>query len=195
MREDLTYRQQRNLNLISESLLTGKSEPAFQAGREAAMLGEQTGFDGSGNDDLTYRQQRNLNLISEALLTGRTELAEQALEEAMMLYEQMGGTATGRRPASGGPGSVGGPQSSGGKGGSKKGRGGVLGDIARTPRRVVTKIIRGIDKIFGDNLSNEQERKTATTILVAALLKQLEVDVPTPSGPSKPGGGGGGSGP
>ena len=40
MHDDLTYRQQRNLNLISESVLTGRSEPAFQAGREAAMLNE-----------------------------------------------------------------------------------------------------------------------------------------------------------
>ena len=52
MHDDLTYRQQRNLNLISESLLTGRSEPAFQAGREAAMLGEQA-FGGSATPKLT----------------------------------------------------------------------------------------------------------------------------------------------
>ena len=53
MHDDLTYRQQRNLNLISESLLTGRSEPAFQAGREAAMLNEQFGMGGRRGPKLT----------------------------------------------------------------------------------------------------------------------------------------------
>ena len=53
MRDDLTYRQQRNLNLISEALLTGRSDPAFQAGREAAMLNEQFGFGGRRTPKLT----------------------------------------------------------------------------------------------------------------------------------------------
>ena len=148
-------------------------------------------------NDLTYRQQRNLNLISEALLTGRIELAEQALEESAMLNEQFG--FGGRRgpklvidtpmgPATIDPLDVpdsmkdtdaGDEPTDAGDEPKKKDRGGVLGDIARTPRRVVAKIIRGIDDIFGDNLSNKEERRTATAILIAALLKQLEVDVPT----------------
>ena len=46
MRDDLTYRQQRNLNLISEALLTGRTELAEQALKESAMLNEQFGFRG-----------------------------------------------------------------------------------------------------------------------------------------------------
>ena len=133
-------------------------------------------------DDLTYRQQRNINLISEALLTGRTELAEQALNEQ---FPGMGGRsgpklviATPMGPATIDPLDVPDSMRDTDAAGGDDDRGGVLGDIARTPRRVVTKIIRGIDKIFGDNLSNKEERRTATAILIAALLNQLEVDVP-----------------
>ena len=43
MHDDLTYRQQRNINLISEALLTGRTELVEQADREAAMLNEQFG--------------------------------------------------------------------------------------------------------------------------------------------------------
>ena len=135
-------------------------------------------------DDLTYRQQRNINLISEALLTGRTELAEQALNEQFGFGGREKPKLTMTMPdgsvAEIDPDGVGDIAGAGGAGGEaeEKDRGGVLGDIARTPRRVVTKIIRGIDKIFGDNLSNKQERRTATAILIAALLNQLEVDVP-----------------
>ena len=135
-------------------------------------------------DDLTYRQQRNINLISEALLTGRTELAEQALNEQFGFGGREKPKLTMTMPdgsvAEIDPDGVGDIAGAGGAGGEaeEKARGGVLGDIARTPRRVVTKIIRGIDKIFGDNLSNKQERRTATAILIAALLNQLEVDVP-----------------
>ena len=139
-------------------------------------------------DDLTYRQQRNLNLISESLLTGRTELAEQALNEQFGFGGREKPKLTMTMPDGSvaeidpdGVGDIAGAGGAGGAGGEaeKKDRGGILGDIARTPRRVLTKAIRAIDDIFGDNLSNKKERQTATAILIAALLKQLEVDVPS----------------
>ena len=53
MRDDLTYRQQRNINLISEALLTGRTELAEQALEESAMLNEQMGMGGSSTPKLT----------------------------------------------------------------------------------------------------------------------------------------------
>ena len=50
MHDDLTYRQQRNLNLISEALLSGRTELVEQAGREAAMLNEQFSIGRSAED-------------------------------------------------------------------------------------------------------------------------------------------------
>ena len=52
MRDDLTYRQQRNLNLISEALLTGRTDLLEQVDREASMLDEQV-FGGSARPKLT----------------------------------------------------------------------------------------------------------------------------------------------
>ena len=81
MHDDLTYRQQRNLNLISEALLTGRTELAEQAGREAAMLSEEKGkglfFDPLG----VFDRGTTLGNIIRAPRRGTTKLVR-AIDDA-----------------------------------------------------------------------------------------------------------------
>ena len=164
MHDDLTYRQQRNLNLIAESLLTGRSEPAFQAGREAAMLNEQFGFAGRRGPKLTMTMPddavADMNPLDAIDIVGDGGEAEKKEKNKRLFFDLLGIFDRDTK----------------------------LGQAIRKPRRATTQLIRAIDDALGDNLEPPTERKTAEILNLLAYIGLIPSPpgVPTVNEPDPP---------